>query len=327
MNVLRHFQLGCAATLFALCSAMPASAESAWPSHPIHFIVAAPAGSSLDVIARSVGEALRERLGQPVVVDNRPSAGGTTGTDAVAKAAPDGYTWLLSFNGPLAFAPTLYASLPYDPLRDLTPVILTSSQPNVLAVNHDLPVKNVAELLAYARAHPGKLNYASVGNGSSSHLTMELLKSAANLDIVHVPYNGAPPAVLAVAANDAQMLFAVPTAMLPQLSSGKLVALAVSGRKRYALMPQLPTLAESGFADFESLAWNGIMLPAGTSPAIVERLNHEVNAVLALPSIRARLKTAGLEPAGGSAAEFAGLIRAESAKWAPVIKRTGARVD
>jgi len=320
---------GLAGFALALLAAGHCAAAEAqpWPSHPIRFVVAAPPGSSLDVMARAIGEGLRERLGQAVLVDNRPAAGGTIAADAVAKSVPDGYTWLLGFNGPLAFAPYLYAKLPYDPLRDLTPVVLTAVQPNVLVVSRTLPVRNVAELIAYARAHPGKLNYASVGNGSSSHLTMELLKSTAGIDLLHVPYNGAPSAVLAVAAGDPQMLFAVPIVVKPQIDAGKLVAIAVSTAKRFSKMADVPTLAESGFPDFESLAWNGIMLPAGTPPAIVERLNHEVNAVLGSPALRARLVAADLEPAGGSVAAFASWIRSEGAKWAPVIRRTGATVD
>src|SRR6059058_1827243 len=246
------------ATAFALVAA-PVCAQT-WPTHPIKFIVAAPAGSSLDVLARTIGDKLKDRLGQPVVGENRPAAGGTAATDLVAKSAPDGYTMVISFNGPLAFGPHLYAKLPYDPRKDFSPVIITSSQPNVLVVNAALPVNSVKELVAYAKANPGKLNYASVGNGSSSHLTMELLKSTAGLDIVHVPFNGSPPAVTATIQGETQMIFAVMQPLQAQIQAGRLRPLAVSTATRFALLPDLPTVAEAGFPGFEALAWNGVLV-------------------------------------------------------------------
>ncbi len=213
----------------------PGAGAQAWPEKPIKFIVPAPAGSSLDVLARVIGDKLKDRLGQPIVVDDRPGAGGTLATDLVAKSAPDGYTMVISFNGPLSFGPHLYSKLPYDPQKDLAPVIITSSQPNVLAINAALPIHSVKELVAYAKANPGKLNYASVGNGSSSHLTMELLKSEAGIDIVHVPFNGSPPAVTATIQGETQMMFAVMPPLQAQIQAGKLRALAVTTAKRFAL--------------------------------------------------------------------------------------------
>ncbi|HEX9192138.1 MAG TPA: tripartite tricarboxylate transporter substrate binding protein [Burkholderiales bacterium] len=314
------------AALF-LCLASLAAYAQDWPAKPIRFLMTAPAGSSIDVIGRILADRIREPLGQPVVVEPRPGAGGTLATDLAAKAPPDGYTMVLSFNGPLAFGPYLYAKLPYDPFRDLAPVVITTSQPNLLVVNASLPVESVKELIAYARARPGKLNYASVGNGSSSHLAMELFKVTANVFIVHIPFNGSPPAAASVTANDTQLLFAVPTALAPLIASGKVRALAVSGRARYSLMPDIPTVAESGLKDFEAMAWNGVLVPAGTPEAIVVRLNREFNAALKSREVREKLHGAGLEPVGGTPAEFARLIRAESGKWAPVIRRTGATVD
>ncbi len=310
-----------------LCLASLAAYAQDWPAKPIRFLMTAPAGSSIDVIGRILADRIREPLGQPVVVEPRPGAGGTLATDLAAKAPPDGYTMVLSFNGPLAFGPHLYAKLPYDPFRDLAPVVIATSQPNLLVVNASLPVRSVKELIAYARARPGKLNYASVGNGSSSHLAMELFKVTANVFIVHIPFNGSPPAAASVTANDTQLLFAVPTALAPLIASGKVRALAVSGRARYSLMPDIPTVAESGLKDFEAMAWNGVLVPAGTPEAIVERLNREFNAALKSREVREKLHGAGLEPVGGTPAEFARLIRAESGKWAPVIRRTGATVD
>ncbi|HJV75638.1 MAG TPA: tripartite tricarboxylate transporter substrate binding protein [Noviherbaspirillum sp.] len=298
----------------------------AWPSRPIRFVVAAPGGSSLDIIARILGDKLKERLGQSIVIDNIPGASGTIATNNVAKASADGYTLLMSYNGPLAFTQFL-TKLPYDPQKDLAPVIQTSSQPNVLAINANLPVKNVEELIAYAKKHPGKLNYASVGNGSSSHLTMELFKSMTSTHIVHIPYNGAPPAALSTASGDTQVIFSVPSVVMAHIKSGKVKALAVTGSARFPLLPDLPTVAESGLPKFESMTWNGVLVPHGTPPEIIHRLNREIDAVLKLPEVKARLNTAGLEPAGGSAEAFKTLIASEAKKWSEIIRKTGATLD
>src|SRR5438105_11097281 len=298
-----------------------------WPDRPIKFVVAAPAGSSIDVLARVIGDKLKDRLGQPIVVENRPAAGGTAATDFVAKSPPDGYTMLMSFNGPLAFGPHLYTRLPYEPQKDFAPVIITSSQPNVLVVNAALPVNSVKELVAYAKANPGKLNYASVGNGSSSHLTMELLKSTASLDIVHVPFNGSPPAVTATIQGETQMIFAVMQPLQAQIQAGRLRPLAVSTAKRFPLLPELPAVAEAGYPGVEALAWNGMLVAAGTPRPIVQRLNTEINAILKDPSVKSTLNAQGFELVGGSPEDFATLIRSESDKWAPVIRKTGARID
>ena len=309
------------------CALANGSFAQSWPDHPIKFVVAAPAGSSIDVLARAVGDKLKDRLGQPVVIDNRPAAGGTVATDLVAKSAPDGYTMLMSFNGPLAFAPHLYSKLPYDPQKDLAPVIITSSQPNVLAVTASLPARSVKELVGYAKANPGKLSYASVGNGSSSHLTMELLKTTAGIDVVHVPFNGSPPAVTATVQGETQLMFAVMQPLQAQVQAGKLRALAVTTAKRFALLPDLPTIAEAGYPGFEALAWNGVLVAAGTPRSIVARLNTEINAILKEPSVKSTLNAQGFELVGGTPEDFAYLIKSESDKWAPVIKRTGAKVD
>jgi tripartite-type tricarboxylate transporter receptor subunit TctC len=309
-----------------MCCSLPAAAQP-WPAKPLKFVMTAPAGSSIDVIGRILGDKLKDTLRQPVVVENRAGAGGTLATDFVAKSAPDGYTLVLSFNGPLSFGPHLYAKLPYDPFRDLLPVLITTSQPNVLAVNAAVPAASLKELIAHAKANPGKLTFASVGNGSSSHLSMELLKSMAGIDMVHVPYNGSPPAINSVAGNDTQLLFAVPTAITPLAKAGKVRLLAVSGATRYPLTPELPTMAEAGLPKFEALAWNGVLVPAGTAPEIVSRLNREFNAALQDADARARLNAAGLEPVGGTAEAFRQLILSESEKWGPIIRRLGLRVD
>ena len=306
---------------------LSAAHAQSWPDKPIKFVVAAPAGSSIDVLARVIGDKLKDRVGQSIVVENRPAAGGTAATDFVAKSPPDGYTMLMSFNGPLAFGPHLYAKLPYDPQKDLAPVIITSSQPNVLAVTANLPVHSVKELVAYAKANPGKLNFASVGNGSSSHLTMELLKSTASIDIVHVPFNGSPPAVTATMQGETQLIFAVMQPLQAQIQAGRLRALAVTTKTRFPLLPDLPTIAENGFPGFEALAWNGVLVPTGTPRPVVQRLNSEINAILKDAGVKSALNAQGFELIGGTTEDFANLIKSESDKWAPVIAKTGAKID
>jgi len=306
-------------------AAIPAVAQS-WPERPIKFIMAAPAGSSLDVLGRTIAEKLTARLGQPVVVEDKPAAGGTVATAEVAKAAPDGYTMMIGFNGPLSFSPLLQ-KLPYDVAKDLAPVITTTSQPNVLAVNASLPIKSVADLVAYAKANSGKLNYASVGNGSSSHLNMELFKQMAGIDAVHVPFNGSPPAVTATIQGETQLIFAVMQPLQAQIQAGKLRALAVTTAKRFPLLPDYPRIAESGYPRFEALAWNGVLVPAGTPKAVITRLNAEINAVLKEPDVVQKLHALGFDLIGGTPDEFGALIKGESDKWAPVIKKLGLKVD
>ena len=314
-----------AALLLAALVTGPAAAQS-WPDKPIRFVMTAPAGSSIDVLGRTIADKLRDRLGQPVIVENKPAAGGTVAVAEVAKAAPDGYTMVLGFNGPLAFGPLLQ-KLPYDVAKELAPVIVTSSQPNVLAVNAALPVKNLAELGADAKANPGKLNYASVGNGSSSHLNMELLKSVAGIDAVHVPFNGSPPAVTATVQGETQMMFAVMQPLQPQVQAGKLRAIAVTTAKRFPLLPELPAIAESGYPGFEALAWNGVMVPAATPRPIVARLNAEIDAILKQPDVVQKMNAAGFQLVGGAPEDLSALIRSETERWTPVIRRLGLKID
>ena len=321
-----HRRLLCSiAIIAAAISAATASAQT-WPDKPLRFVMSAPAGSSIDVLGRAIADKLKDRLGQPVVVDNKPAAGGTVATDEIAKAAPDGYTMVLAFNGPLAITPLL-RKVPYDVAKDLAPVIITSSQPNVLAVNAQVPAKDLKELVAYAKANPGKLNYASVGPGSSSHLNAELLKSLAGIDIVHVPFNGSPPAVMSTVQGETQMLFAVMQPLQPQIQAGKLRALAVTSAKRFPLLPELPTIAESGYSKFEALAWNGVLVPAGTPKPVIARLNAEINAILKQPDVVQKMNAAGFDLIGGTPEDFGALIKAESAQWAPVIKNANIKID
>lgn len=309
-----------------LLAAASAAMADAWPSKPIRFVVAAPGGSSLDVIARTISDKLKDRLGQPIVIENIPGGAGTIATGNVARAAPDGHTWVMSYNGPLAYTQFL-TRLPYDPQKDLVPVIQTSSQPNVLAVSSEIPVKTVSELISYAKQRPGKLNYASVGNGSSSHLTMELFKTMTGSFIVHIPYNGAPPAALSLLSGETQILFSVPSVIMPQIKTGKIKALAVTSPTRFSLLPDLPTVAEAGLPGFEAITWNGVLVPKGTPADIVQRLNTEIDAILKQADVKARFNNAGLDTAGGSADAFRALLAAEAKKWEPIIRRTGAKID
>jgi tripartite-type tricarboxylate transporter receptor subunit TctC len=314
--------LACAAATLAA----PLAAAQSWPdSRPVRILVPAPAGSSLDVLARAIGEKLKDRAGATVVVENKPAAGGTVATAEVAKAAPDGHTLLLGFNGPLATGPLIQRT-PYDVQKDLAPVVITSSQPNVLAVNAALPIRTLAELATYAKANPGKLNYASVGNGSSSHLNAELLKSMAGIDAVHVPFNGSPPAVLSTVQGETQMIFAVMQPLQAQIQAGKLRAIAVTTPKRFPLLPDLPAIAET-YPGFEALAWNGLVAPAATPRPVIQKINAEVNAILKLPDIVQKMNGLGFDLIGGSPEDFGRLIASEADQWRPMVTRLGIKVD
>ncbi len=305
---------------------LPAAAQS-WPDKPVRVIVPAPAGSSLDVIVRGLGEALKTRWSQPLVVENRPGAGGTIGMDIVAKAAPDGYTLGIGFNGPIAFGPFMFKKMPYDPAKDLMPIVLTTSQPNVLAVPANHPANNLKEFVAWAKGQGNKVSYASVGPGSSSHLSMELFKSAAGFEATHVPFNGSPPAALSVAQGETQALMTVEPALISLVQGGRLKLLAVTSPQRLAARPELPTVAESGLPGFDALAWNGLFAPAGTSAEIINRINADMNAALADPGFRQNMAKQGLIVGGGSAAQFKAFIDAESRKWGAIITKAGIKID
>ena len=298
-----------------------------WPAKPVRMLVPAPAGSSLDIIVRALGDKLKDRWKQPLVIDNKPGAGGMLGMDAVAKAAPDGHTLGIGFNGPIAFGPHMYKKMPYDPQRDLLPVVLTTSQPNVLAVQASNPASTLPELIAWAKRQGNKLSYGSVGNGSSSHLTMELFKSVAGIDAVHVPYAGSPPAGASLAAGDTQLLFTVAPALLPLVQGGRVKFIAATSAQRVDVLKGLPTVAEAGHAGFESLAWNGLFAPAGTPAELIQRINADVNWALAEPAVRELLARQGLIVGGGTAAEFKAFIDAENKAWGAIIKRVGIAID
>jgi tripartite-type tricarboxylate transporter receptor subunit TctC len=314
------------AATFAVCL-MPSAQAQGWPIKPVRIVVPAPAGSSLDIIARLLGDKLKDRWGQPVVVDNKPGAGGMLGVDLAAKAAPDGHTLAIGFNGPIAFAPFLYRKMPYDPAKDLIPVIMTTSQPNVLAVNAGLPARNVKEFVDWARSRGGKLNYSSLGMGSSAHLTMELFLAEAGAAGTHVPFNGSPPAAMAVAQGEADATFMVAPALLAHVRAGKIRLLAVSSGQRPDSLKDLPTLADAGFPDVESLAWNGLFTASGTPDSIVQKINADVDVVLQDASVKAALDAQGLTPVGGSPADFQRQVDADMKRWGAIITKIGLKLD
>ena len=298
-----------------------------WPAKPVRVIVPAPAGSSLDLIARTLADRLRVTWKQPVVIETKAGAGGLIGMDTVAKGPHDGYTLGIGFNGPIAFGPYMYARMPYVPSRDLVPVVLTTSQPNVLAVQANNPANTLPEFVEWAKKRGDKFSYASVGAGSSSHLTMELFRSVAHIEAVHVPYAGSPPAGLSLAAGDTQALFAVAPALLPLIQGQRVKLIAITSATRSELMKDLPTVAESGYAGFEALAWNGFFAASGTPPEVVRRINADVNEVLREPAVRELLANQGLVAGGGSPEEFKAFIDSEGRKWGAIIAKVGIRLD
>ncbi|MDP5239073.1 tripartite tricarboxylate transporter substrate binding protein [Uliginosibacterium sp. 31-16] len=308
-------------------SVLPLAAlAQAWPSQTVKIVVPTPAGSSVDIAARVIGERLTPMLGQPVIVENRPGAGGTIGSDVVAKAR-DGHTLLMGYNGPLTVAPALYPKLPYDPAKDFVPVILVVTQPNVLAVRSELKVNNIKELVALAKSKPGKLDYASVGNGSLSHLSMEMLKMTTGSFIVHIPFNGGPPAAQALNSGEVHMAFAALSNVQPLLKAGKVKLIAVSNGRRSVAAPDVPTVAEQGFPGFDATTWNGLLMPAGTPKDVVNKINKAVAQILAQPEVQARLLAAGAESAGSTPEQFGALMKSELAAWPAVVKRSGAKLD
>jgi tripartite-type tricarboxylate transporter receptor subunit TctC len=313
------------AATFAL--GLPVLAQSAWPTKPVKIVVPTGPGSSLDLIVRAMSDKLGARWGQPVIVENKPGAGGMLGMDVVAKAS-DGHTLGIGFNGPVAFAPFLYRKMPYDPVKDLLPVVMTTSQPNVLAVNADkVPAKTVAEFVTWAKAQGGKMNYSSLGNGSSAHLTMELFLAESGVQATHIPFNGSPPAAMAVAQGEADATFMVAPALLPHVKNNKVRLLAVSSKERPDSLKDVPTLAASGLPNVESLAWNGLFASPGTPEAVVARINADVNAVLNDAAVKSALDSQGLTVVGGTAADFRRVIDGDVKRWGPVIDKLGIKLD
>jgi tripartite-type tricarboxylate transporter receptor subunit TctC len=329
MNALRR-----SATLLALLALplailvgpAPAHAQ-AFPNKPVRLVVPFPPGGPLDTVGRALAQKLTEAWGQSVIVDNRPGAGGNIGADLVAKAAPDGYTVVMGALSTHAVNPSLYAKMPYDAIKDFAPITLVAITPNVLVVNPSLPVNSVRELVAYAKANPGKLAFGSGSNGSAGHLAGELFKADTGTDLLHVPFKGAAPAMQALLSGDIQLMFDNLASASAQVKAGKLKALAVTTARRSPLAPDLPTMAESGLPGFDISTWFGLLAPAGTPPDVVARWNAEVGRILRTPDMRERLTAMGAEAAPDTPAEFAQFIASEAAKYARIVKVSGAKPD
>jgi tripartite-type tricarboxylate transporter receptor subunit TctC len=309
-----------------LVLAGPAPAQS-FPDHVVRIVNPFPPGGSVDVLARILAQKLSENLGQQFIIETRGGGGGNVGAEMVAKAEPDGYTLLFTAPGPLVVNQTLYAKLPFDPARDFAPIALFAMAPIVLMVNPDIPANNVQELIAYAKMHPGQINFGSAGNGSTPHLNGELFKTMAHIDIVHVPYRGTGPAMNDLIGGHIQMFFDLLPASLPQIESRKVRALANAGATRPPLLANLPTVAEQGLPGFDSTSWVGLVAPVHTPPAVTEKLIAEVEKVVKSPDIAARITELGSQPGTAFGKDFAKFMEAETTKWAAVIKASGARAD
>lgn len=300
--------------------------EVAYPTKPIKVIVALSAGGPTDTLARIISQAISTRLGQPVIIENKPGAGGNIGTDFVAKASPDGYTLLMGTSGPLAINSSLYPKLSFDPIKDLAPIGLIASAPFVVTLYPGLPIKTVGELIAYAQKNPGKLNYGAV-SGNAAHLAAEAFKSATNVDITFIPYKGAAPANNDLMAGQIDMSFASTPGVIQHIENGKLRALAVTSSSRIKQLPKLPTLNESGVTGFEASVWYGLVAPANTPNSIIEKINKALVASLQDPNVREQMINNDFNPVGGSPEQFGKFIQAETIKWAKVVKSSGARAD
>jgi tripartite-type tricarboxylate transporter receptor subunit TctC len=311
---------------FAAGITLSAYAQS-YPTKPVRLVVPFPAGGTTDILARIIGQELSKNLKQPVVVDDRPGAGGNIGSDMVAKAAPDGYTLVMGAVGTHAINASLYKKMLYDPVKDFAPVVLVATVPNVLVVPASLRVNSVKELIAYGKANPGKLDFGSSGNGTSIHLSGELFKSMTGINMRHVPYKGSAPAVTGLLGAEVQMMFDNLPSSLPHIRVGKLKALGVTSAKRSAALPNVPTIAEAGVPGYEVTSWFGILAPKGTPPDIVAKLNGEVVKILESPETKKRILEQGAEPVGGTPERFAALIKSEVPKWAKLVKDSGAKVD
>jgi tripartite-type tricarboxylate transporter receptor subunit TctC len=312
------------AVLAGICTAAPAQE---YPVKAIRFIAPNLPGGPTDILARLIGQKLAESFGQPVVVENRSGAGGNIGTEAAAKSPADGYTLVTGNNATFGANVSLYKNLGFDPIKDFAPIVLVATQPNILVVHPSLPATSVKQLIVLAKARPGELNYAGSGMGAAAHLAAELFKSMAGVNIVHIPYKSAGPALIDVIAGQNQLMFATSLSVQQHIKAAKLRALAVTTAKRSRLMPELPTIAEAGVPGFEAMTWHGVLTTGGTPPAIVNKLNAEINRILQLPDVRERLGALGAEIIGGTPKEFAAHIQREIPKWAKVIRDAGVRLE
>lgn len=308
------------AALVAVALAPGVAAAQSYPTKPVRFIVPFTPGGNTDVQGRLIAQRLSAMWGQQVVVDNRPGAGGTLGVETAARSQPDGYTLVLASFGNILAGPALYKKLPYDPLKDLAPVVLVSTPPGLLIAHPGLPAKNVKELIAYARSNPGRLNYGSAGNGTWNHLFAELFKSSAGIEMTHVPYRGAAPAVTDVVGGQIQLGMAPFPPTLQHIRSGRLRALAVTSAKRSPILPEVPTVSESGLPGYEAVGWFGVLAPAGTPKPIVEKTNRDINRVFDEPKVKAAFAADGTEPAGGTPEALAKSMRVGIAKWGKLVR-------
>jgi len=314
--------------LACLVSLSPALAGAqSWPTKPVRIVVSFGAGGTADILARIIGERLSPSLGQPVVIENRPGAGGHLGASLVARAEPDGYTLLMSGSPTHSVGPHLFKRLNYEPMRDVPPVAMVADSPNLLVVNASLPVRSLDDLVRLAREKPGQLTYSSAGNGTSGHLAAELLKSMARIDAHHVPYKSGPEAVTGVLSGEVNFIFFTVPAVLPQVEAGKLRALAITSATRSALVPNVPTVAELGFPGFEALAWYALFAPRETPKPIVARLGAEVEKIVGLPEIRDKLVQLGAEPRYMNAEQVSGFVSVESPKWGQLIRESGVTAE
>jgi len=304
-----------------------AAAETPYPTRPVRFIVPFAPGGSTDTLARTLAQRLTDALGQQVVVDNRSGGNGNIGTEIVARAVPDGHTIVLGYIANLGIGPSLYAKLPFDPVKDFAPVTLLAVAPNILVAHPSLPVKNVRELVAYAKANPQKVNYASAAVASLGHLAGELLNSSAGIRMQHVPYKGSGQAVIDLLAGQVQIMFSGMSSVMPHIKAGKLRPLAVTGAQRSPATPEVPTIAEAGYPGFEASAWYSVMAPAGTPKTVVMRLNGEILRALKIPEVKERLENVGFELVGSSPDECGTYIRNEIVKWAKVVKASGIKAE
>jgi tripartite-type tricarboxylate transporter receptor subunit TctC len=299
----------------------------AYPAKPIHLIVPFPPGGGTDLFSRTIATKLTEKLGWTIVVDNKPGAGGNLGVDAAAKSPADGYTMVMGQTSDLAVNPTLYRALPYDPLKDLAPVVLVASAPIILVVADKSPYRSLADIVAAAKKEPGKLTLATPGNGTVAHLTGVMLQRAAGVELIHVPYKGASQALPDLMGGQVDLYSSSVSSVIGQLKGGKVRAIVVASAKRSPALPEVPTVAESGYPGFDADSWYGLLMPAGTPPAIVERVNAEVNKLLSLPDLRERIGSEGGEALGGTPERFTALLKTELAKWGHAVRESGAKVD
>ena len=328
-----HINRLLAVAAIALAAGAPVAAQSgAWPTKPVRIVVPFAAGGTTDILAREIAPELQKAFGQPFIVDNRPGAGGNVGADAVAKSAPDGYTLLMGTVGTQSINPSLYPKMPYDAAKDFAPITLVAGVPNVVVLNPqkaaERKITDVPSLVAWAKANPGKLNMASSGNGTSIHLAGELFKTVSGTYMVHLPYRGSGPALLDLMGGTVDIMFDNLPSALPHIKAGKLTAIAVTSAERSAALPDVPTVEQAGrLKGFEASSWFGLLAPAGTPPETVLKLQQATAKALASPVVRQRLLAQGAIPGGNSPQQFASMIAAESAKWAQVVKMSGAKVD